>query len=64
MAMTSRNNKKYDCPIMCTLDELVVQDHLVKTVESAIDWDFIYPLVESLYSKLERLLIQWYFFLT
>lgn len=54
MAMTNRNNEKHDCPIMCTLDELVPQDHLVRTLESAIDWKFIYPLVESLYSKLGR----------
>lgn len=52
--MTNRNNEKHDCPIMCTLDELVPQDHLVRTLESAIDWKFIYPLVESLYSKLGR----------
>ncbi len=47
MAMTNRNNEKHDCPIMCTLDELVPQDHLVRTLESAIDWKFIYPLVEQ-----------------
>lgn len=54
MAMTNRNNIKFDCIIMSTLDDLVPQDHLVRTLEDTIDWTFIYPLVKSLYSSVGR----------
>lgn len=36
-------------------DQLVPEDHLVRKIEAAIDFSFIYPLVENLYSKLGRL---------
>ncbi|MCM3625727.1 transposase, partial [Brevibacillus borstelensis] len=32
-----------------SLDELVPEDHLVRKIENAIDFSFIYDLVESLY---------------
>jgi transposase len=32
------------------LDQLVPNDHLVRKIEAAIDFDFIYPLVEEMYS--------------
>ncbi|WP_172656740.1 transposase, partial [Domibacillus robiginosus] len=32
------------------LDQLVPADHLVRKIEAAIDFDFIYPLVEDMYS--------------
>jgi transposase len=32
------------------LDQLVPDDHLVRKIEAAIDFDFIYPLVEEMYS--------------
>ena len=47
MAMTNRTNIKHDGLIMSTLDDLVPQDHLVRTLEATIDWKFIYPLVKS-----------------
>lgn len=37
-----------------TIDQLVPQDHLVRKLEAAIDFSFIYPLVENLYSSLGR----------
>lgn len=43
MAMTNRNNAKLDCMIYYTLDELVPQDHLVRKMEEALDFRFIYP---------------------
>lgn len=52
MAMTSRNNAKIDTIIMCTLDDLVAQDHLVRKLEDSIDFRFIYPKVWHHYSKL------------
>ena len=54
MAMTNRANIKRDGLIMSTLDDLVLQDHLVRTLEATIDWKFIYPLVKSLYSNFDR----------
>ena len=54
MVMTNRANIKRDGLIMSTLDDLVPQDHLVRTLEATIDWKFIYPLVKSLYSNFGR----------
>lgn len=51
MAMTNRNNTKFDSIIMYTLDELVPQDHLVRKLENALDFRFIYPKVRHLYSQ-------------
>lgn len=52
--MTNRINIKCDGIIMSTLDDLVPQDHLVRTLEATIDWKLIYPLVKSLYSDFGR----------
>ncbi len=34
-----------------SLDDLVPEEHLVRKLEAAIDWSFIYELVEETYSK-------------
>lgn len=34
-----------------SLDQLVPEDHLVRKIENAIDWSFIYELVEDRYSE-------------
>lgn len=39
---------------MVTVDDLVPKDHLVRTIDQAISFDFIYPIVESTYSTLGR----------
>lgn len=49
--MTNRNNTKLDSYIMCTLNELVPQEHLVRKLENALDFCFIYPKVRHLYSS-------------
>jgi len=36
---------------LVSLDELVPQDHLVRKIDRAIDFSFIYDLVEDLYSE-------------
>lgn len=36
--------------IFSTLEELVPQDHKIRAYDQAVDWKFIYPLVEHLYS--------------
>ncbi len=39
---------------MLTIDQLVPENHLVRKLESAIDFLFIYPLGEQLYPELGR----------
>ena len=53
MTMTKRNGKN-DNIILNTIEGLVPQDHEVRKLESCIDWSFIYPLVEHLYSDFGR----------
>ncbi len=36
---------------MISLDDLVPEEHLVRKIEAAIDWSFIYDLVEPLYCE-------------
>lgn len=50
MTMTNRANIKRGSIILATLESLVPQDHPVRKLEAAIDWRFIYPLAEPLYS--------------
>ena len=54
MAMTKRNGKN-DTIILNTIEELVPQDHDVRMLDNCIDWSFIYPLVENLYSDVGRI---------
>ena len=55
MVMTkNEHNIKNDSMIFMTLEELVPKNHLVRKLEAALDWRFIYPLVSSLYSSLGR----------
>ena len=51
MTMTCRNNIKHDSIIFDTIDNLVPPDHMVRKLEEAVDWNFIYPLVKDLYSS-------------
>ena len=37
--------------ILNSIDELVPKNHMVRKYEAAIDWSFIYGIVEGLYSK-------------
>ena len=39
---------------MLTIDDLVPQDHLVRKIDAALDFEFIYPIVEATYSDLGR----------
>ncbi|KZO01098.1 hypothetical protein [Pseudobacillus badius] len=39
---------------MIALDQLVPQNHLVRKMETTIDFSFIYDLVEELYSEVGR----------
>lgn len=44
----ARNREQIE---MNSLDDLVPKEHLVRKIEAAIDWRFIYELVEPLYSE-------------
>ena len=39
---------------MLTIEQLVPHDHLVRKLDAALDFSFIYPLVEDLYSTIGR----------
>ena len=48
--MTQENEKvRKQMQIVC-IDDLVPQDHLLRIIDTAIDWKFIYELVEDKYS--------------
>ena len=48
--MTRNNNNESDQLEIITIDQFVPEEHLVRKIEAAIDFSFIYPLVENLYS--------------
>ncbi|MGC7931773.1 IS5/IS1182 family transposase, partial [Lysinibacillus sp. VIII_CA] len=48
--MTKNPSNEREQLEMLTIDPLVPNDHLVRKLEAAIDFSFIYPLVEQLYS--------------
>lgn len=48
--MTQSPDKKREQIVMLCMDELVPQDHLLRKIDKAIDWNFIYELVEEKYS--------------
>ena len=54
MAMTNRHNQKRDSFILYTLNDLVPEDHMVRKLENSIDFNFVYPKVEHLYSQIGR----------
>ncbi len=49
--MTREAAKSREQMEMFCLDDLMPQDHLVRKIEAAIDWSFIYELMEPLYSE-------------
>ena len=54
MSMTRRGTNKDFGFIIGTMEEFVPEDHLVRKMEEALNWDFIYPLVKPLYSLYGR----------
>ena len=48
--MTQNADKKREQMLMFCMDDLVPQDHLLRIIDKAIDWNFIYGLVENKYS--------------
>ncbi|SEP82976.1 Transposase [Lachnospiraceae bacterium NE2001] len=47
--MTQNTDKKREQIQMFCMDDLVPQDHLLRLIDKAIDWSFIYDLVEEKY---------------
>ena len=48
--MTQNADKKREQIQMFCMDDLVPQDHLLRLIDQAIDWSFIYYLVIDKYS--------------
>lgn len=48
--MTQNADKKREQIQLFCMDDLVPQDHLLRIIDKAIDWSFIYELVEDKYS--------------
>lgn len=49
--MTQNADKKREQIQMFCMDDMVPQDHLLRIIDKAIDWTFIYNLVEDKYSS-------------
>ncbi len=49
--MTRNGGRNRDQIEFTSLEELVPEDHLVRKLENAIDWSFIYELVENSYCE-------------
>lgn len=55
MTMLSKHNSNQrDQMEIIALDQLVPKNHLVRKIEAAIDFSFIYSLVEDMYSEVGR----------
>lgn len=52
--MLKKNTKKEFKVISCTLDDLVPKNHLLRKINSKIDFSFIYDKVNTLYSPTGR----------
>ncbi|EAC2340938.1 IS1182 family transposase [Listeria monocytogenes] len=52
--MTRRTIDSRNCFEIVSIEDLVPKDHLVRKVDKALNFDFIYPLVESMYSSQGR----------
>ena len=48
--MTRETAKSREQVQLLSLDDLVPPDHLVRRLEAALDWNFIYDMVEDKYS--------------
>ena len=48
--MTKNADKKREQVQMFCMDDMVPQDHLLRCIDKAINWDFIYALVIDKYS--------------
>ena len=49
--MTQNADKKREQVQFFCMDDMVPQDHLLRIIDKAIDWNFIYDLVVEKYSQ-------------
>ena len=49
--MTRESRKNREQIQIISLDDLVPKDHLVRKLEAALDWNFIYEMVAEKYSE-------------
>lgn len=49
--MTQNADKKREQVQFLCMDDMVPQDHLLRVIDKAINWNFIYNLVEDKYSQ-------------
>ena len=47
--MTKNADKKREQILMFCMDDMVPQSHMLRLIDKAIDWNFIYDLVEEKY---------------
>ena len=47
--MTKNADKKREQMLMFCMDDMVPQNHMLRLIDKAIDWTFIYDLVEDKY---------------
>ena len=47
--MTKNADKKREQMMMFCMDDMVPQNHMLRLIDKAIDWTFIYDLVEEKY---------------
>ena len=49
--MTKNADKKREQMMMFSMDSMVPQDHMLRLIDKAINWNFIYDLVEDKYCQ-------------
>ena len=49
--MTKNADKKREQMMMFSMDSMVLQDHMLRLIDKAINWNFIYDLVEDKYCQ-------------
>ena len=49
--MTKNADKKREQMMMFSMDSMVPQDHMLRLIDKAINWNFIYDFVEDKYCQ-------------
>ena len=49
--MTKIADKKREQMIMISMDFIITQEHMLRLIDKAINWNFIYDLVEDKYCQ-------------
>ena len=47
--LTKNADKKREQMMMFSMDDMVPKDHMLRSIDKAINWNFIYDLVEEKY---------------